>query len=251
MMPGSVAANFADNLLFLLSALELTGVVYVAHFGTLLGSVRLGGVSPWDEDADIYVIGEDRASLERKLRRVLTEHGFLLIWDERGFYWVRQDPWWAGQGHIGLELLPDVAPPGSRRPDHPEDPAIAHEELFPLRRHPFYGTWVWGPADAEAILWRIYGQTGTVATMARFRAPDVGPELEAFWRDARGDGRACGEQRLDWDAISARFRRRAAERRFEHVVTFPWWWANGAYNIGIKRLRRLGTDLAQRGGRGT
>src|SRR5688572_25123540 len=98
MMPGPVAANFADNLLFLLSALELTGVVYVAHFGTLLGSVRLGGVSPWDEDADIYVIGEDRASLERKLRRVLTEHGFLLIWDERGFYWVRQDPWWAGQG---------------------------------------------------------------------------------------------------------------------------------------------------------
>jgi hypothetical protein len=43
-------------------------------------------VNPWDEDADIYLIGEDRASVERKLRAVVEEHGFELVYDARDFF---------------------------------------------------------------------------------------------------------------------------------------------------------------------
>lgn len=243
LMPGFVASNFAENLLFLLSALEHVGLPYVAHFGTLLGAVRLGGICPWDEDADIYLIDQDRGSVERSLRGTLEEHAFQLVYDPRDFFWARQSPWWAGQGHIGLSFLPKVAPAGSPPPTHPEDPALAWEELYPLARLPYYGTWLWGPADAESVIRRLYGETGSVSTLSRFRAPRIDPEAAVFWMAARG------HDRLDWDAISARFRARAAHRRFAHAATWPWWWWNGAYNIGIKRLRRLGEDLARRLGR--
>ncbi len=237
-MPGYVATNFVENLLFLLSALEHHGLPYTAHFGSVLGAARLGGVCPWDEDADIYLIDQDRERVERMLREPLERHGFLLIYDARGFFWVRQDPWWAGQGHIGLSFLP-LLPAGSPRPTSPVDDRMAWEELYPLCRLPFHGSWYWGPADPERLLERLYGETGSVETMARFRAPTIDAEVSAFWRRAR-------EGELDWSAISARLLERRRTQRFAHVRCFPWWWWNGGYNVGIQKLRRLGGALAER-----
>lgn len=233
-MPGYVAANFVENLLFTLSACERAGVRYFAHWGTLLGAHRLEGLCPWDEDADVFLLDEDRASIERKLGDVLRAHGFDLTWDAGGHYWVRQRPWWAGQGHVALEFLPR-APAGSPRPDW--DPWLPPAMLLPLRPYPFYGSWIAGPADAEAVLDRLYGETGRPAAMERFTAPPVPPEARAFWSEARAGT-------LDWEAISARFLQRKRSRPLHHVATFPWWWFNGGYNVGIKRLRGLGRALA-------
>lgn len=241
-MPRYVATHFADNLLFLLSALERAGLSYVAHFGTLLGAVRLRGVCPWDEDADVYLIDEDRRSVEDGLRDVLESHGFQLVYDARDFFWVKPRPWWAGQGHIGLSFLPRLAPAGAPRPTHPDDPSLAREELFPLTRLSYHGTWIWGPADPDSVIRRLYGETGSVASMARFRAPSIDREAAAFWATARAP-------RLDWDAISARFRGGRGRRRLGHARTWPWWWWNGAYNIGVRQLRRLGESLAERAAR--
>lgn len=235
MMPGYVATNFAENLLFLLSALEHHGLVYTAHFGTLLGAVRLSGICPWDEDADIYLVDEDRASVEEKLRAVLEQHGFQLLYDQRDFFWVKQHPWVAGQGHIGLSFLPRVKAAGAPAPNHPSDPAMAHEELYPLRRYAYYATSIWGPANPEAICVRLYGETGSVATMARFAPPSIDEESRAFWSAARD-----AEGKLRWPEISARFMARRRRHPWQHFRTFPWWWANGAYNIGIGKLRRWG-----------
>jgi hypothetical protein len=238
-MPSGVATNFVENLLFLLSALEFHGIRYTAHYGTLLGACRLGGVLPWDEDADIYIIGEHIDDAERKLRATLEAHGFELIRDPRGFFWVRQHPWWAGQGHIGLSLL-SLAVPGQGTPlGGFEDQRMSPGEALPLARLPFYSTWIWGPAEPERLIHRLYGETGSESTMTRFRAPRVAPETLGFWQRAR-------EQSLDWDAVCARMRERRKHRPWSHVITFPWWWFNGAYNIGIQRLRALGRSMAAR-----
>lgn len=243
LMPGWVAENFVESLLFTLSACEREGMRYTAHFGTLLGAHRLGGVAPWDEDADIHLLGEDRASVERKLGKVLDEHGFDLVWEPRwGIFWVRQRPWWAGQGHIALEFMP-AAP-------HAYDGAlpswegwIPPEQLLPLSRVPFHGSWIWGPADPAALLDRLYGEDGSAAAMARFERPRLDPATEAFWRAARGGAQGDG---LDWPAISERLLRQLRRRPLAHLTTFPWWWFNGTYNNGIKSLRRLGKTLATR-----
>jgi LicD family len=233
MMPGYVAENFVDNLLFLLSLMEERGLAYMAHFGTLLGAVRLGGTCPWDEDADIYLLDENRESVERALKKPLEAHGFRLIYDPRDFFWVKQNPWWAGQGHIGLSFLPTVKPAGSKRPDHPEDPAVAYEELFPLSKYSFHGTWIWGPSHPEPILERLYGASGSPETMSRFEAPAIPVASRDFWRAAR-------KSDLEWPTISARFMDRKRHHPLQHMRTFPWWWWNGAYNVGIKRLRAYG-----------
>ena len=242
LMPGFVAENFIDNLLFTLSACEREGIRYAAHFGTLLGAHRLGGVCPWDEDADIFLVGEDRASVERKLGALLREHGFDLVWEPNGgFFWVRQSPWWAGQGHIALEFLPAAPATGTTRlPDW--DPWIPPEQLHPLSRYPFHETWISGPGDAEGLLGRLYGATGSQAVMSRWRRPRVPAATEAFWRAARSP-------ELDWARISTRILDRRRQRPWGHVATFPWWWFNGGYNVAIRQLRRLGSALASPGPR--
>ena len=53
-----------DGIYFLLDVwdqvAEQSGVEYWATFGTMLGAVRNGGVIPWDDDADICVMIENR-----------------------------------------------------------------------------------------------------------------------------------------------------------------------------------------------
>jgi hypothetical protein len=236
LMPGYVATNFVECLLFTLSALDRAGIRSFGHWGTLLGAHRLGGVCPWDEDADVFLLDETRESVEGKVGSVLRENGLDLIWTGRHF-WVRQRPWWAGQGLVSLELFPACA--AGPWPDGPAwDPWVPDEYLLPLARYPFHGSWIAGPADAEAVLARLYGAAAAPAAMSGFSRPRLVGDTEAFWAKARPMDGA-----LDWAAISRRMADRSASR-WAHVSTFPWWWFNGGYNVGIKQLRRLGRVLA-------
>jgi hypothetical protein len=107
MMPAHVATPFVDALLFTVSLFDELQIRYVAHYGTLLGAVRLGGVAPWDEDADLYILDGDLESLKRRLDPALETHGFESRARVKGdALYVRRRPWLAGQGHIGISAPP-------------------------------------------------------------------------------------------------------------------------------------------------
>ena len=243
MMPDYVATNFADNLLFVLSLFDRLNIPHVVHYGTLLGVVRLGGVAPWDEDADVYVIETELPALQALLAPWLEAHGFeAYLTDAHDALIIRQVPWVAGQGHIGISALPYTL-------DDADDPArmewdafMRRSELNPLRRYPYYGSYVAGPAKPEPVLERLYGASGTCEAMRRFNAPVIAPARRAFWAQHRPiDGDA------DWAGISRAFSARARALPW-HAATFPWWWFNGAYNIGVRKARELGAALEPRAG---
>jgi LicD family len=235
MMPRRVATTFVENLFFLLSVLELEGIRYVVHYGTLLGAHRLGGVAPWDEDADIYILDGPPATVRARVESRLAGHGLHLLPDD-GFFWVRQRRWIAGQGFNALHFLPPLREGGEGTPTD-DGPALCAGELHPLRRLPFHSSFVWGPAAPDPILERLYGRSGSVEVMSRFRAAPIHPEAEAFWRRARPV-----DELPDWPAISDRFRRRSG---WSHLLGMPWLWFNGTYDYHVlPALRGTGRRLA-------
>jgi hypothetical protein len=241
MMPAYVASNLVDSTLFLLSLFDHLGIEYVAHYGTLLGAARLGGLAPWDEDVDIYVFDLDFEPLRARIDGPLAAHGFETEYtSRRDALYVRQSPWVAGQGHIGVSLWPGVLDDRVDPREMEWDAYMRHSEMYPKRRYPFYGSYLDGPARPEPVLERLYGESASARVMSRFRAPRVSAAQIAFGSRARPiDGDA------DWSAISARFVARARSGPW-HAVTFPWWWFNGAYNSGVRTLQKLGHALAPR-----
>ncbi len=237
MMPAHVATPFVDALLFTVSLLDALQIPYVAHYGTLLGAVRLGGVAPWDEDCDLYILSGDLESLARRLEPDLRTHGFESRMRVKGdALYVRRRPWLAGQGHIGISVLPAPHPDDSG-PSNPQwDACLSLDELHPIQRLPFYSSYLAGPARPEPLLARLYGEEGSVAVMSRFRAPSISNGSRRFWAEARP---LAGQ--TDWPRISRHFAIRAGT--WSHALAFPWWWFNGAYNLGIARLRRFGHSL--------
>lgn len=239
MIPTGPATQFAELLLFTASALEHVGINYIAHYGTLLGAARLGGPLPWDEDHDIYLFDVTPDLVNEKLGNLFRQHGYRLLPDPKGFFWVRERIWPAGSGHLALEFLPPLI-------QHPEDlptweggaPHLLNEELLPLCRLPLCSSFIWAPAATEIILQRLYGRSGERDVMQAFVATPISAEARAFWARARTP------DALDWPAISARFKRRS---RWKYLLNVPWWWFNGGYIVIINRIkawaRRRRSDL--------
>jgi len=238
MMPSYVASNFVDNLLFVLALLDHLRIEHIAHYGTLLGAVHLGGVAPWDEDADIFVFAPDFESVRERIEPALAVHGFEVVYTaRRDALLVRQVPWIAGQGHVGLSLWPGSLDDADDPTDMEWDAFMRHSEAYPMRRYPFHGSYVVGPAKPNPVLERLYGGAASSAAMDRFRSPSTSSTQHAFWSRTRPlEGEA------DWDAISAYVRKRASGIPW-HAATFPWWWFNGAYNVGVRVVRKLGDTI--------
>jgi hypothetical protein len=242
MMPRWYATPFVESLLFVASALDHCGVRYVAHKGTLLGALRLQGVLPWDDDADLFVIGENAESLEAKLGSTLREHGFAFTFLTKQYYfWAHPKTIWqrpfAGLTEIGLMTESRESSTGARVFDaHEPQRRIAAEQLLPPIALPLYGTYLPAPRDSEAAVQRYYGDIASVAALASFERPILDPECEAFWRRARPLGGT-----LDWASISARFRERAHSVRFQlhQGPCTAFWIAGRAQWLATDALRAL------------
>ncbi|TCT05591.1 LicD family protein [Aquabacter spiritensis] len=230
MMPTGAATHFTDLLLFVASALEEARIDYVVHYGSLLGAARLGAPLPWDEDHDLFLIDVTIDAVEARLAPVMRAHGYRMTRDPRGFLWVREAIWPAASGHLSLTVLPALAA-------RPEDlpvweggaPHLAEGELRDLQRLPIYGSFVLAPQKTEQILARLYGASAGEEAMRAFRPPRIRRAAQDFWARARTP------DRLDWPAISARFRGQA---RWRPVLSVPWWWFNGSYILAINALKR-------------
>jgi hypothetical protein len=242
MMPQWYATPFVESLLFVASALDHCGVRYVAHRGTLLGALRLQGVLPWDDDADLFVIDENAESLDAKLGSTLREHGFVFTFLKTQYYfWAHPKTIWqrpfAGLTEIGLMTESRDASSGTRVFDaHEPRRTITAQQLLPPITLPFYGTYLPAPRDSEGAMQRYYGDIASAGALASFERPRIEPECDAFWRHARPRG---GE--LDWPAISARFRERAQSVRFQlnQGPCTAFWIAGRAQWLATDALRAL------------
>lgn len=241
MMPRWYATPFVDSLLFVASALEHCGIRYIAHRGTLLGALRLRGLLPWDDDADLFVVGEDAQSLALKLGAALREHGFAFRFLERPYYfWAHPRTIWqrpfAGLTELGLLTESRDAAGHVVYDAHEPRRRITAEQLLPEIDLPFYGTYLRAPHDSEGSLARYYGELASPVALARFERPPIARECEAFWRRARPLG---GE--LDWPAISQRFAARAQSLQFQlgQGPCTAFWLAGRAQWLATDALRAL------------
>ena len=208
----------------------MSAIPYIIHYGTLLGATRLGAPLPWDEDHDVFVYNVTPAELRLKLEALLSSHGFKLIPDEGGFFWVRERHWWAASGHLALEFLPPLLENSNELPIWKGGaPHLLSSELEPRVKLPLYSSFIMAPSGREALLWRLYAESGSDAAMKDFKAPRITTEAELFWRHARHP------DRLDWEAISERFSNRS---KWKHLLNVPWWWFNGGYIVVIGLLKK-------------
>ena len=59
MTPICCATHIVEILFYVTDILEKHGITYFIYWGTLLGSLRHGGLIPWDSDADLYILESD------------------------------------------------------------------------------------------------------------------------------------------------------------------------------------------------
>jgi Zn-dependent protease with chaperone function len=167
---------------------------------------------PWDDDHDIFLYGVDPDEVHRKLADIISDHGYVMVRDPRGFFWIREKRWPAASGHLALEFLPPLV-------TNPQDlpvweggaPHLLASELARTQDLPFYGSYIRAPAEVEAVLARLYGAAGSPEVMKAFTRPALHADMADFWARARQPGQ------LDWPAISA-LAMAAAPRRSVVVV---------------------------------
>lgn len=239
-MPSWFATPVVESLLFVLSALEHHGLPYIAHKGLLLGALRLGGLLPWDDDSDVFLVDASAEDVEKRLGPECRAHGFVLRFRTREHYFFAFPKTilpFPLSGLTELGLLTRTVDGGVTHFDAHYPPRhLREDELFPLRRIPFYGSYVLGPARAELALDRLYGESASDAVMSRFHAPRIAPSVADFWREARPlDGP------LDWPRISERFVERLRSPRF-HLSQIPasaWHLVNRSHWVATDMLRGL------------
>jgi hypothetical protein len=171
---------------------------------------------------------------------VCREHGFVL-WFRRheGYFFAFPKTFvpFALSGLTELGLLTRTVDADGAHFDAHEPRRHLHErELLPLKRIPFHGSYILGPAQPEVALDRMYGDLASAAVMSSYQAPRIAPSVADFWRKARPVDGA-----LDWERISRRFRNRKRSVGF-HLAQVPcaaWHVVNRSHWIATDVLRSM------------
>ena len=149
------------------------GVQWWADSGTLLGAVRHGGLIPHDDDADLIILLD---SFQRFLHlqpqfeaqganitrlyfgaRVCLIDGYD-SWQNPPFLDIFVQDWKPSPTLGNCTAMADSGMGAKSSTMWPQDKeAFCVHNLLPLRRYPFGGTSVWGPADPVPYLDRKFG----------------------------------------------------------------------------------------------
>ncbi|KAJ5074048.1 fukutin-related protein [Anaeramoeba ignava] len=131
-------------------------ITYWVDFGTLLGAVRHHDVIPWDSDADVSILYEDRYKIDNCKQWLKNDYGMNLN-SLAGFYgqatldvfrWVLKDDRYVVDGahETGNAFMDDYY-------------SFPASDLFPLTRIPFNDFAVNAPAHPVAFAKMRYGPT--------------------------------------------------------------------------------------------
>jgi hypothetical protein len=135
--------------------LEKNNLEYFISFGTLLGAVRHGGLIPWDTDTDILISEKDKHKVIEILKETLPSH-YSVTEDKDDIVGsiVRVNLSENNTLHIDLftyiEEANEIVFGYERR--------FAKEEVFPLKKIPFYNYEIFAPHDIEKQLMTFYGK---------------------------------------------------------------------------------------------
>ncbi|VVU94819.1 LicD family [seawater metagenome] len=84
-IPPCCARNLTTLLYHLKKIFEKNNITYFIYWGTLIGSVRHGGIIPWDTDIDIFILQKDISKL-LSLKKEIEAPGFKLITENSIFF---------------------------------------------------------------------------------------------------------------------------------------------------------------------
>ena len=145
------------------SALERHNVRHFMTAGTLLGSIRHGGLIPWDDDFDLGIMEEDMPRVKAAIRdleaknvttKAFGDYAELNFWytDREATHFPFLDAFLYKRDAKGNYMLSkpesqEAWPEMWYRPD----------ELFPLDKKPFGKLELYAPRQPEKYLARVYG----------------------------------------------------------------------------------------------
>ncbi len=85
MIPPCCANHLTEILYKTSKILEKNNIDYFIYWGSLLGSIRHGGIIPWDTDADIYILDKDIYKLI-SIKTEFEKEGFQFITENNHFF---------------------------------------------------------------------------------------------------------------------------------------------------------------------
>lgn len=152
--PRCCASHLLRILTDLTNVLDKNEVDYFISYGTLLGSVRHGGMIPWDTDVDIGILSRDVEKIKDILCETLSNKYHI---DMSNSHIIRVNYSKLNRLHVDCEVwhiegndlnFYDDIYQGIR--------SIPYDSVFPLKKYEFYDLSVKGP-KTDFLLQQVYG----------------------------------------------------------------------------------------------
>lgn len=156
-IPVCCATHLVNILQDVVSVLDKHHIQYFISFGTLLGSVRHGGIIPWDTDIDIIISKDDQERIYQILQQDLKKQ-YLTRIDQNenlvGGEVVRV--FFSEKNYLHVDLFPYVKSGDTL--SFYEQKTFKLEDIFPLSKVSFYDFTVSAPKEVEGHLLSLYGE---------------------------------------------------------------------------------------------